>query len=327
MSDPSWAPAEDAASIWYEQSTFVSTHLASFGYGIHVSVYSILMYYTFQQRVMQKRKHFFMQLLFNTAFFVLASINVACSIRFSQNAWINFREHPGGPLGYLTEEQTSALLTIENATSITITAMADGLLLFRVLLLWNFRWYLILFNGLFYLSTVTLSVLVVVQIAVPQIHMMPISFGVWLVLMVINIVFTAQIAGCILWHRRRIRSVLGPDHAQMYTNIAAIVIESALPFTILSIILLGLFGDSNVASNLFVCLLTQIACIGPEMIMLRVVLGRAWTHATCNMSVEEGQMQFERNPEEKGHSVLVISRETNSDTAVTSSIWSEALAL
>lgn len=104
-----------------------------------------------------------------------------------------------------------------------------------------------------------LSVIIVVQVALPTANMVPISFGTWIVLMTINIVFTAQIAGCILWHRRRIRNVLGPDHAKTYTNIAAIVIESALPYTILSVILLGLFGDSNSASNLFICLLTQLA--------------------------------------------------------------------
>lgn len=76
--------------------------------------------------------------------------------------------------------------------------------------------------------------------------------------MVVNIVFTAQIAGRILFHRRKLVDALGPEHASMYTGIVAVVIESALPFTIISIVLLGLFGDNNTAQNLFISLLLQL---------------------------------------------------------------------
>lgn len=58
--------------------------------------------------------------------------------------------------------------------------------------------------------------------------------------------------------------------------------------------------------------------------MLRVVLGRAWTQATRNLSVE-GEMEFGHNPDstDMKHSVMVISRDAaSSDTAVTSSIMS-----
>ncbi len=108
------------------------------------------------------------------------------------------------------------------------------------------------------MKTLVLSILTVVQIALPNANMLPLSLAVWLILMIINILFTLQIAGRIWFHRKRVLAALGPEQAKMYTGIAAIVVESALPFTIPSVVLLGLFGDSNTAQNLFVSLLVQL---------------------------------------------------------------------
>lgn len=68
--------------------------------------------------------------------------------------------------------------------------------------------------------------------------------------------------------------------------------------------------------------------------MLRVVLGRAWTHATHNISTD-GQVEFRREPDSmekrqpssSSGTVMVISRAANSDSNVTSSIWSETIVV
>ncbi|KAF9004513.1 hypothetical protein BDZ89DRAFT_966912, partial [Hymenopellis radicata] len=241
---------------------------------------------------------------------VLGTINLACSIQFNENAWINLREYPGGAIGYLFGQQTAPILTLGNCTTIVISTMADGPLLYRVILLWNYRWYIILFNTLFYLVTVILSILTVVQIALPSSGMVPLSLGVWLILMIINIVFTLQIVGRIWFHRKQVLDALGPEQAKtLYTGIAAIVVESALPFTILSAVLLGLFGDSNTAQNLFVSLWVQLECIGPELIMLRVVLGRAWSQNTLRREkgTQLSTMQFGSNPAQRKMEIAIES--------------------
>ena len=76
--------------------------------------------------------------------------------------------------------------------------------------------------------------------------------------MVLPMWLTTLIAGKILYHRHQLIKVMGAESASVYTGVAAIVIESALPFTLISIILLGLFGDNNIAQNLLVSLLVQI---------------------------------------------------------------------
>ncbi|KAG6817220.1 hypothetical protein H0H87_011578 [Tephrocybe sp. NHM501043] len=127
------------------------------------------------------------------------------------------------------------------------------------MVLYNFVWYIIIPPVLFYIACVALSILTVIQIADPTFaHIVNLSFPVWLILMIINIVLSAMITVRILAMRREIKSGLGEEYAKPYAMIASIIVEAALPFAILSIILLALFGGHNTAQNLFVPLLVQV---------------------------------------------------------------------
>jgi hypothetical protein len=98
----------------------------------------------------------------------------------------------------------------------------------------------------------------VIQLALPGVDLPQLSLAVWIVLMILPMWLTILIAGRILYHRTTIIELLGSAYAKNYTGISAIVIESALPFTIISIILLGLFGSENTAQNLLISLMVQI---------------------------------------------------------------------
>ncbi|KAJ6575976.1 hypothetical protein DFH09DRAFT_1150142 [Mycena vulgaris] len=275
-----FATKEDSESLWYEQTNYVATHLAAMGYGIHIAVFATVSYYTILSRSMTKSWIWIFWLVFNTLLFATGTINLACSIRFNQNAWVNDREYPGGPFSYLVEQQSLPFMTLGNVASILASFLSDGLLLYRAGVLWNFAWYIVVPPALFFVACIILSVMVVIQFALPNVALPQLSLAVWIVLMILPIWLTILIAGKILYHRRTMIEVLGPQYARNYAGVSAIVIESALPFTIISIILLGLFGDNNTAQNLFVALMVQLECIAPEMIILRVVLGRSWTKGT-----------------------------------------------
>ncbi|KAF5371106.1 hypothetical protein D9758_004101 [Tetrapyrgos nigripes] len=263
MGNP-YTTQEDSETLWFEQSSYVATHLASVGYGIHIVIFCMVTYYTLAQRKrFPQSKAWIAWLVFNTLLFAFGTINLACSIRFNENAWVNDREYPGGPFAYMVEQQSITLLTLGNSASILASFLSDGLLLYRAAILWDFTWWIIIPPAVFYVACVILSILTTVQLALPdQTSWTPLSLPVWIVLMILPIWLTALI------------------DAKVYTGVSAIVIESALPFTIISIILLGLFGDEDIAQNLFVALMVQIECIAPEMIVLRVMLGRAWTRET-----------------------------------------------
>jgi len=240
-------------------------------------------------------------LVFNTLLFALGTINLACSIAYNENAWVNDREYPGGPFSYLIEQGSLPFVTLGNVASILASFMSDGMLLYRAGVLWNFAWYIVVPPALFFIACIILSVMVVIQLALPTVSLPQLSLAVWIVLMLLPIWLTILIAGRILYHRQTMVDALGPEYASNYAGVSAIVVESALPFTIISIILLGLFGDKNTAQNLFVPLMVQLECIAPEMIILRVVMGRSWTKGTMSGegSGQPSEMFF-ASPDKRG---------------------------
>ncbi|KAJ7220986.1 hypothetical protein C8J57DRAFT_1094976 [Mycena rebaudengoi] len=294
-----FATQEDPETLWYEQSNYVSTHLASMGYGIHMTIFAIVTYYTLLARKRSTSRMWIFWLLFNTLLFTLGTINLACSIRFNENAWINEREYPGGPFSYMIEQGSLPFMTLGNTASILASFLSDGLLLYRAGVLWDFAWYIVVPPAMFFVACIILSIMTVIQLALPGVHLPQLSLAVWIVLMILPMWLTILIAGRILYHRKTIIELLGPAYARNYAGISAIVIESALPFTIISVILLGLFGSENTAQNLLISLMVQIECIAPEMIILRVVLGRSWTKGTMNGEGNRSEMHF-ASPEKRG---------------------------
>lgn len=128
-----------------------------------------------------------------------------------------------------------------------------------------------------------------------------VSFGVPYVALTIslNVIVTLLICGRLLAVRNKVRAVLGAEHAKTYTNVASIIVESGTPFTILgiayavsyarnsptSIAFVQVWGDFCVWRRLlffyFNCSDTiRIQALSPQLIILRVALGRAWSKDT-----------------------------------------------
>ncbi|KAJ3993832.1 hypothetical protein F5050DRAFT_1842514 [Lentinula boryana] len=302
-----FATQEDPQTLWYEQSTYDSAHLASVGYGIHVAVFSTVTYIMLKKRSHPKganEQAWIGWLIFN---FLLThgSMTASTPEAHLHNA-------------YLVEQQSLPVVTLGNVASILASILADALLLYRAAILWNFVWYVIIPPALFFIACVILSILTVIQIALPtQVHWVPLSLAVWIILMIMPMWLSALIAGRIYYQKAKLANVLGNEDVNTYTGICAILIESALPFTVISIILLGLFGSNNIGQNLFVPLLVQVECIAPEMIILRVMLGRAWTRHTLATGGEHSpqlEMQFATASQDRTSSSISTTTATGTGT-------------
>lgn len=96
------------------------------------------------------------------------------------------------------------------------------------------------------------------------------NFGVpWVTLTVsLNIILTSMICGRLLFMRRQVRSVLSPEMASMYTNIMAILIESALPFTLLGIAFLVTYVRNDSIATAF-AFVWGAFCVSTDYFSLR----------------------------------------------------------
>ncbi|KAJ8519043.1 hypothetical protein ONZ45_g3971 [Pleurotus djamor] len=275
-----YATSESAVLLWHEQATHASVHAGSMTYGIHLSIYAVAMYHILKQKTVPWKSAAFI-----TTLFLLGTINIICKIRFSELAWIDDRSYPGGPSRFLHEQQAVVENTVGHGTAIVATFLMDALLLYRVFVVWGKNWYIVTLPVLMYLASTALSVCVAIQAAKPHSSLWAgktFDYGVpfWSISMTLNILLTVLLVARLLYARHKIRSALGPTYGQTYTDIVAITIEAALPYALVCLVFIILYAMKNTAEILFNPMMLQVQCLTPELIVLRVIRGRAWTSTT-----------------------------------------------
>ncbi|KAL0071713.1 hypothetical protein AAF712_000635 [Marasmius tenuissimus] len=95
-----------------------------------------------------------------------------------------------------------------------------------------------------------------------------------------NIIVTLLICGRLVAVKNKIQHTLGPHHARMYTSVIAIMVESAAPFTILGIIYVITYARHSPTSIAFVQVWGDFCALSPQLIILRVAMGHAWSKDT-----------------------------------------------
>ena len=69
---------------------------------------------------------------------------------------------------------------------------------------------------------------------------------------------SALIAGRLLLIRKRVASILGPEHSKQYTSIIAMIVESATLVSVFSIIYMILYAVGNPVQEIFLFSITQV---------------------------------------------------------------------
>jgi len=118
--------------------------------------------------------------------------------------------------------------------------------------------------------------------------------------MSLNILLTMLLIWKLIYMRHQLQKSFGSDHTRLYTTLATMILESALPYGLISFIFIVLYGTKNTAADLFIPLLVQVEvshcprskrllpsitnlkCISPMIIILRVARGQAWDNETVS---------------------------------------------
>ncbi|KAF7340039.1 hypothetical protein MVEN_01921900 [Mycena venus] len=157
-----------------------------------------------------------------------------------------------------------------------------------------------------------------------------VSFGVpyfWMTIS-LNIITTSLICGRLLAVRSRVRSILGEQYCQTYTGnfhlglsssmlivarhpltgVVAVLLESALPFTILGIVYVISYARNSPYSFAFLQIWADFCAISPQLIILRVAMGKAWSKDTvASVSVLVFDHRVEKGMNDSGNFELGIA--------------------
>lgn len=126
-----------------------------------------------------------------------------------------------------------------------------------------------------------------------------VSFGLpyFVISLSLNIILTILIIARLLTYRRRINAVMGSEHGRDYTSLAALIVESAVLYSVFALAFLITYAINNPINQVFIGLVTPVQVsiilkiqnaekltspqlIASYLIIYRVAQGRAWSRDT-----------------------------------------------
>ncbi|KAK0460210.1 uncharacterized protein EV420DRAFT_1641537 [Desarmillaria tabescens] len=277
MSNDPYKTNEPAESLWIEQTYNATTYIGAIAYGAQLVIAYLAIYHI----LYGKRQKFAWQYITYIALLVVLSTAYTIgNINACELTWIDERNYPGGP-----------------PQSIIITFLADICLLWRCYVVYHNKWIVVVLPALILFSTATMGILYLIEIASPRNSSSGITIKAHVAYrslsVTFNILVTLMMVARLLLIRKKIRASLGPQYGRLYTGLAALMIESALPHTIVSVLLIGLYCSNHIAYLLFVPLLTMIEAATPQLIILRVASGYALSRET--VATADRQLPVQRD--------------------------------
>ncbi|TBU51881.1 hypothetical protein BD310DRAFT_890234 [Dichomitus squalens] len=281
MSSNTYAPpGESASDLWLEKSNFDGAVLGGVAYGVHVAVFAVCARTLYRStKIRRTRRHAVLVPLFISLLFAMGTVNLACNTRMTQLMFIDNRAFPGGPNAWFFAFYSLGTNTAGNASYVVANALADGVLLWRVYAVYNSIW-AVLFPLLVYLASTAMSILSVFQSSRPTASLWTsttVQFTVpyFSISIGLNILLTLLLVGRLLYFGYNTRRAIGSDHLAPYVSIATMLIESAAPYAITGLIFIVTYARNSNVQNLILPVLSQVMCISPELIILRVATGSA----------------------------------------------------
>jgi len=269
-------PWESAADLWLERSNFAGVVLSGVFYGLHLAVFLVSMYYVIRAPASGKISWPFLSLLIG--FIIVGTLQVAAQARFGELIWIDNRGFTGGPVAWYHGHYDDPMNVLGLASFIFGNFLADGVLLYRMFIIWDRNIPIMIIPVLAYLASTGLSIAAVFQAAQPNSarwshSTVAFELPYWALTTALNVLITIILAFRLMRMRRAVVDTLGRDHAKPYTSVISMIVESAVIYACVGLICIITFAVGSNVLNFVEPILGQTLCICPELIILRV----SWT--------------------------------------------------
>ncbi|KAJ7039589.1 hypothetical protein C8F04DRAFT_996625 [Mycena alexandri] len=267
-----------------ERSWYIGNTIFAILYGVELTMFFMSSYFLWIGSKRDKSRYIY--IAYSATLLVLITIAMACNLWFGQEMWIEHRDVDGGPVAFFGANIAAWYNTFGTAADVTANVLGDGLMLYRCYVFWgSTSLWTVAFPALLFLASTSMGIVTTIQSGVPGgdfFHGVTVNFTVpWLVLTItFNVITTTMITYRLLVISRSMRNVLAKERADVYIGVIAILIESALPFTLLGIAYLITYIRQDPESLAFADIWGCFVSLSPQAIILRVAMGSAWSKKT-----------------------------------------------
>ncbi|KAF8443932.1 hypothetical protein L210DRAFT_3476449 [Boletus edulis BED1] len=277
------ASSSSSISDTFQNSFYVGINIENILYGIELVLYLKTMAILLNHKGALKKSNLFYA-LFSSVMVFSVTVWVATSAIFGQNMWLLDSDFPGGPDAYWSKNISAWYMDWSMTAVIILQLMTDGLMIYRCWIMWDSNLAVVVPSFLWF-ATLVLGVLVDWASSSPGGDFFTgvasqLGLAYYTVSVFLNTTLTCMICYCIVRHGRKVREHLGHEYASSYFAVATLVVESVLPYTLSGIAFLVSLGVGSPTSVAFISVYFLMMCISPQMLILRVIVGRAWDSDT-----------------------------------------------
>ncbi|KAH9850996.1 hypothetical protein C2E23DRAFT_733876 [Lenzites betulinus] len=273
----------------FQNCFYVGNTFNAILFGIELMLYVASTTIILRNEDPRNARSFRLFLYLSTGLLLMITIYVAVQAVFGQEMWVVHADYPGGSAAYLADNAAVWYQTLGSAASIVLNLMSDGLLLYRSYVVWE-DWRPIVLPCILYFATAALGIMTCVFTGLPNSNFFvgraaEVALAYSSVVIGLNVTLSLLICGRLLWHARAIERTLGRRVAHKYTGAVALIVEAALPYTLFGIAYVVTLGLDSPVSILFLSIYVMFTCVSPQMLILRIVMGRGFTQSTATQTM------------------------------------------
>ncbi|TFK42237.1 hypothetical protein BDQ12DRAFT_677854 [Crucibulum laeve] len=263
----------------FEHSYYIGNYMSGILYGVELVMYFMTMKALSMPSNTIGGRRFFA--IYSTLLVLLLTVDISCNAVWGEQMWITFRDTPGGVPVFVETQVSVWYQTLSSTSVVALIFLGDALLIHRLFLIWGSSYLVIVVPMLAYLTAFSLAIIVLVVVGKPGGNFFggkAINFGTpyYAITISMNILITLLICLRLRYLSTSVGRVLGKDNAKMYTSISTMLIESAAPYTLVGIMFLIPYARGSQTSISFGQVWAKLSCLSPQLIVLRVVTGKAW---------------------------------------------------
>ncbi|KZV99145.1 hypothetical protein EXIGLDRAFT_762913 [Exidia glandulosa HHB12029] len=297
LSFPSYPPpGEGPVELFLERCLFAGLCIVMLTYGVYLTITIGCLYLMLCHPLNGRRR--WSLILYILMLFCGATVFMVTNYAWSQLIFIDARAFPGGPPAFFATQFGIWVNTVSNSALTVNNLMVSSLVLWRCFVIWNYNKLVVLVPFLTLIATAVMGVLTIKQSVEPgTTPWLARGFAIpyFSLCLGLNILLTTLIVSRLLYMRTKVRG-LGKQHARVYSSLAAVIVDSALPYTLVSaLVIVTLTMDENAyvnySSTFAVPMLGGVEWIVSMLILLRAAFGRGF-QPESNLKPEPSGLDF-----------------------------------
>ncbi|KAF5347232.1 hypothetical protein D9756_009928 [Leucocoprinus leucothites] len=299
----SYRPDEPSVDISTEHYWLQAAFLVAVMYGIESILYMLTSFLLLKRRnAINNRKNLFL-LFYVSAIFILSTLYVSGTLEFTQKAFVDGRNIPGGPGVFEATMRRLPTGMLVNITMVLKCWLCYAVNLWRCFVVYRDCGFLTLWiagiaPAMLYLATIALGNFYIIRL--PRIDTVrgweakdsSIATSFWIVFLVLSIFVTFSLVLRLFVYRRRAARLLGTSYGSRYTTMAAIIVDSAAIQSLFALVVIAISTSHSMRLSgpyIFLQVISpiQVSRTATPTTLVDETSGRAYRHSSSSFVLQK----------------------------------------